>query len=763
MKILKVIHGYPLRYNAGSEVYSQTLCHGLAKKHEVHVFTRQEDSFFPDYSIQCESDLDVPSISLYLVNNPRLKDRYRCDEIDNRFAEVLQEVKPDIVHIGHLNHLSTSLIEKAAKLGIPIIYTLHDYWVMCPRGQFMQMFPEDPKDLWPACDGQEDSKCAERCYQRYFSGNLDEMDMDRGYWQDWVRRRMEHMHKMVDLVDLFIAPARYLQERYIRDFGLDSRKVKYLDYGFDHSRFPKRNRVPKEPFTFGYIGTHIPAKGIHHLIKAFSQLKGNSILRIWGRDRGQDSASLRILAGKNNIQWMPEYKNQNIMRDVFNNVDAIVVPSIWVENSPLVIHEAQQARVPVVTADAGGMGEYVKHEVNGLLFPHRSPNGMAKQMQRLMDEPGLAEQLGSRGYLFSDDGNIPSIESQVSTMEEVYQELISRASETRISSSSGPWRITFDTNPDTCNLHCIMCEQHSPEAPKKSSKRIMDFSIIEKTVNEALPLGLKEIIPSTMGEPLLYPYFDNILDLCKETGLSLNLTTNGTWPKRTAFEWGKLILPVASDVKISWNGANAETQESIMQGSKWSQRVEDLLSFLSVRNEINTKATITLQVTFMESNLHELEQLVKWAIEIGFDRVKGHHVWTHTPKLESLSLLRDEDSRRRWNHTVKKITKLANDHPIRLEHFTSVPLKPDHFTSKLSKCPFLGNEAWIDTSGNFAPCCAPNEERKSLGEFRSVKDIELKQIWSGEPYQLLLQSYRTRPLCMSCTMRQSKEVSHELA
>ncbi len=69
----------------------------------------------------------------------------------------------------------------------------------------------------------------------------------------------------------------------------------------------------------------------------------------------------------------PEYRNQDIVRDVFDHVDAIVVPSVWVENSPLVIHEAQQARVPVITADVGGMAEYVEHEENGLLFaPPRS-------------------------------------------------------------------------------------------------------------------------------------------------------------------------------------------------------------------------------------------------------------------------------------------------------------------------------------------------------------------------------------------------------
>ena len=60
-----------------------------------------------------------------------------------------------------------------------------------------------------------------------------------------------------------------------------------------------------------------------------------------------------------------------------------MVPSVWAENSPLVIHEVLQARVPVITADYGGMAEYVHHERNGLLFAHRDPASLAQQMQRL--------------------------------------------------------------------------------------------------------------------------------------------------------------------------------------------------------------------------------------------------------------------------------------------------------------------------------------------------------------------------------------------
>lgn len=430
MKVLKVIHGYPMLYNAGSEVYSQTICHGLVKSgHEVHVFSREEDPFRPDGSMRVTHDLDVPEITLHLTNNSRHRDRYRLDVVDKAFAGLLESLRPDIVHIGHLNHLSTSLVFEAKNRNIPVVYTLHDYWLMCPRGQFMQMH-SDEDSLWAACDGQENRKCATQCYARYYSGDPEEREQDISYWENWVKRRMSHIQKVTDAVDLFISPAKYLKERYEKDFGLPKDKSLYLDYGFDRSRMAGRERSNSEIFTFGYIGTHIPAKGIHDLIKAFGCIKGNSLLRIWGRDRGQDSRALRAIVKtlpvdkQSCIEWMPEYKNQKISIDVFSKTDVIVTPSIWVENSPLVIHEAQQARVPVITANAGGMAEYVEHGVNGLLYEHRNSEDLAEKMQRLLDDPQYAQELGRRGYLFSHDGEIPDIDTHIRDLEQCYERVL---------------------------------------------------------------------------------------------------------------------------------------------------------------------------------------------------------------------------------------------------------------------------------------------------------------------------------------------------
>ena len=764
-----------MRYNAGSEVYTQTLCRALADRHEVHVFTREEDPFGPDARMRVERDAGDPRIRLHLVNNPRNKDRYRDTRIDARFAEVLEAVRPDLVHVQHLNHLSTSLVLEATIRAIPIVYTLHDYWVMCPRGQFMQMFPEDPGNLWATCDGQNDRRCAERCYARYFSGDPEARDADVDYWSRWVARRMAHLRQVADRVDLFIAPARYIRERYRQDFGLPARKLVYLDYGFDHARLHGRTRTPGDPFTFGYIGTHIPAKGIQVLLQAFGQLKGNPLLRIWGRPRGQNTAALEAMARDlppgtaERVTWHGEYRNEDIVRDVFNHVDAIVVPSIWVENSPLVIHEAQQVRVPVITADAGGMAELVRHEVNGLLFRHRSPQSLAEQMQRFVDDPALATRLGRRGYLGTENGDVVGIQAHAREVERLYHQVRALRQSARVAVLRGPWRITFDTNPDTCNLHCIMCEEHALASPKRQARkatkarpRLMPIDLIRRVVAEAAPHGLREIIPSTMGEPLLYPHFEEILELCDTYGVKLNLTTNGTFPRLGARRWAEKIVPVGSDVKISWNGATRETQEAIMQGSSWDTALANVRTFIAVRDAHaargGNRCRVTLQLTFLEDNVHELAAMVRLAGELGVDRVKGHHVWTHFPALEARSMRRNPEAIRRWNRAVLEAEAVADDlrrqgRPVLLDNIFPLEEAATEDLAPGGPCPFLGQEAWINAEGRFDPCCAPDEQRRTLGDFGNLHEQSLMDIWHGRTYRELTASYPTRALCLGCNMR----------
>jgi glycosyltransferase involved in cell wall biosynthesis/MoaA/NifB/PqqE/SkfB family radical SAM enzyme len=778
MRVLKVIHGYPPTYSAGSEVYSQTLCHELSRQgHDVLVFTREDLSGEADVTVRDEADALLPAVRVRHVNMANHKDRYVHRPLDDVFEKTLAEFRPDVVHFGHLNHLSMRLPVIASGKGLPCVFTIHDFWMMCPRGQFIQMENGANGETWPLCAGQASDKCADRCYQRYCSGNAETQMKETAYWKEWVDERMKQSAQATHCFDTMIAPSRQIMERFRRDWPAARSKVHFLDYGFDLRRLTGRARTAGEPFTFGYIGTHTPAKGIGLLIKAFAGLAGKPKLRIWGHPNGQETVALKRQLSSygpdtlGRVEWLGGYRNDAIVTEVFNQADCIVAPSIWMENSPLVIHEAQQARVPVITANAGGMGEFVQDGINGLTFAHRDVSSLAEAMQRALDDPKKTAELGRRGYLYSDTGDIPEIGAHAKDVVAIYEHAADRRRALAIQTLPSPWRITFDTNPDDCNLRCIMCEDHSPYSKSQEKrraaglpKRRMDVALIRKIIEEQAPLGLREIIPSTMGEPLLYEDFDEIIRLCSQHGIKMNLTTNGTFPKRGAETWAQLLVPVCSDVKISWNGGCKSTQEKIMRGADWDQNLSNLRTFLSVRDEQRSAGRpacrVTLQLTFMEANLEELPAIVELASSLGVERVKGHHLWAHFNEIKPLGLKRSADSITRWNSIAHRCRAAAGAAltnkglPLVLENFEDLEVRAasSEEQHRAGPCPFLGREAWVNAEGRFDPCCCPDQLRRSLGDFGNVSG-GLQPVWSGDAYAKLLTNYHNRQVCRTCNMR----------
>ena len=334
----------------------------------------------------------------------------------------------------------------------------------------------------------------------------------------------------------------------------------------------------------------------------------------------------------------------------------------------------------------------------------------------------------------------------------------------------GPWRITFDTNPDDCNLHCIMCEDHSRYSTTQSDrrregrpKRRMGIELIRRVMEESKGTELREIIPSTMGEPLLYRHFDEILDLCKEYGVKLNLTTNGTFPQRGAKAWAERIVPVTSDVKISWNGATRETHENVMLGSNWETVVENVRTFIGVRDAHaeagGNRCRVTFQLTFMEVNVSELPGIVKLAAGLGVDRVKGHHLWVHFTEMRHQSMRRTPEAIARWNGIVDSAYEVAERHRlpggqrVLLENIFRLDEDSEGDIAPHGECPFLGQEAWVASDGRFNPCCAPDALRRTLGYFGNGNDTSLYDIWESEEYRDLEANYMENPLCQGCNMR----------
>jgi len=294
----------------------------------------------------------------------------------------------------------------------------------------------------------------------------------------------------------------------------------------------------------------------------------------------------------------------------------------------------------------------------------------------------------------------------------------------------------------------------------------MPIELIREVMQERAGTPLREIIPSTMGEPLIYKDFEEIIELCHEYNVMMNLTTNGTFPRKSAGEWAKLIVPITSDVKISWNGATRETQEAIMLGSRWEKVVQNLKDFIAVRDEHanmgGNRCRVTLQLTFLETNVGELPDMVRMAIEYGVDRVKGHHLWAHFDAIKDLSMRRNDQAIERWNAAVRETLQIVAENPLAngklvvLENIYELDSSAKEELSPHAPCPFLGKEAWVSAEGRFNPCCAPDAQRRALGDFGNLDSMSIGEIWSGSAYQGLRKSYLDRDLCKSCNMRQKE-------
>jgi hypothetical protein len=272
---------------------------------------------------------------------------------------------------------------------------------------------------------------------------------------------------------------------------------------------------------------------------------------------------------------------------------------------------------------------------------------------------------------------------------------------------------------------------------------------------------LREVIPSTMGEPLLWDGLDALIDRCAAHGLALNLTTNGTWPGRGARAWGERLGPVASDVKISWNGATAATAERIMAGLDFAAALAGVRDFAAARDAVAARtghrARLSFQVTAQEGNVLELGELVRLARALGVDRVKVNQLQERSPLLAGRALTGSREGRRRWNLAVAAMIDAAAGPPLPsgrallLENVAPLPLDPA--PPPAGPCPFIGREAWLLHDGRFAPCPHPAAWRGELGEFGAVGERTLPELWAGPAFRALVAGWEAQPLCRACPLR----------
>ena len=207
----------------------------------------------------------------------------------------------------------------------------------------------------------------------------------------WLRRP-----RVFDALDLCVAPSESIAAEFQR-LGLPASKLRVSDYGFPSLQrsVPGREASiqpyrPAVPLRIGFVGTLVWHKGVHVLLEAVRRLPPAGYeLKIFGDPMvfPDYAAALRTQATGHPVQFMGSF-DRATAGDVYDQIDVLVVPSLWLENSPLVIHEAFLAHVPVVGARIGGIVELVTHERNGLLYDPTSVDELAAALGGLIERPG---------------------------------------------------------------------------------------------------------------------------------------------------------------------------------------------------------------------------------------------------------------------------------------------------------------------------------------------------------------------------------------
>lgn len=309
---------------------------------------------------------------------------------------------------------------------------------------------------------------------------------------------------------------------------------------------------------------------------------------------------------------------------------------------------------------------------------------------------------------------------------------------------SFPIRATIQTT-DFCNLNCIMCQIHSQrDRHKLQSMKKADFDLF---VEKLFPY-LVEVHPTNIGEPLTSEWFEYLCDKIVEYGVLLDLTTNGTLlTEKIAYK----ILPNLLDVKISFDGIKKETFERIRRNADYDLVIRNINNLLKIRDIVNPKGSITLQMTVFDFNYQELLDIIRFARDKGINRVKAYHVFAYSEEINKHSPFNNLSQ---FEETRIAAINLAKELNIDLE--MSEPPNYSNDTSNLiyQKCRFPWSECWIDSDGNVYPCHTHNN--RILG---NIYTSDIESIWNSNQTTKLRKSLIDNDkecICTNCGMNYIK-------
>jgi glycosyltransferase involved in cell wall biosynthesis len=204
-----------------------------------------------------------------------------------------------------------------------------------------------------------------------------------------------------------ITATDFLYEAYATN-GFPPDRLKKINFGIKLDLvkgYQERKEKTDSVVRFGYVGQIAPHKGLDLLIKAYLRLRGgNKSLVVYGpfdQDRLYMNELLRLCSGIDEIEFRNTFPREELAFRL-SELDILVIPSRWYENSPLVLLYALATKTPVVVTDVKGMSEFVKDGFNGYTFQKDSVDDLTVNLQKIMDDPSCIERLSKNATYTKD-------------------------------------------------------------------------------------------------------------------------------------------------------------------------------------------------------------------------------------------------------------------------------------------------------------------------------------------------------------------------
>jgi len=330
--------------------------------------------YFVDYF---EPDKEIANLGL--VNGARAAGRVIYNvQARKRIETMIDETHPDLAHVhGVYHHLSPSVLHSLKKKNLPVIFTLHEYKILCPAYLFL--------------DGQ--GNVCEKCAGKHFWHPIVKKCFRNSLPASLLVSVESYVHRILKTyktkVDLYLSPSKFLQGKMI-EYGYPPDKVEWLPYTIPIDRYEPN--FDHEDY-FVYVGRLSHEKGIAELVYAMKRVP-RARLKVIGTGRLAEPLQKFVQdEGVKNVEFVG-YKKGDELRAMVRNAMFVAVPSVVYDNSPLSIYEAFAHGKPVVGAAIGGIPELIDEGEDGFLFTAGDEDSLVKALNKMLESQNEFRRMG---------------------------------------------------------------------------------------------------------------------------------------------------------------------------------------------------------------------------------------------------------------------------------------------------------------------------------------------------------------------------------